>query len=309
MGALLDGSAEGYCRPKAQSADFGGDPEKTRRSRHRLRTVSGQNAESSDGFTLLELLAVISIIVVLMTLLVPTFSSRNNVGELTKATYDIAGFIEQARAYAMANNTYVYVGITETDASLASSNRPQQKGNGRVAVAMVASKNGQRNYDVSDPGLWTLNYTARSGNSSYAATIDNLVPLGKLQHFENVHLDLLVTGTAGGLAARKPVIATGSTPYAIAAITASISSATPFAWPLTKDSTLSGGYQYLFNAVINFDPQGVARIQYNGNLDAIPSYIEIGLRPTHGSTVDKIATNVAVIQIDGMTGATHIYRP
>jgi hypothetical protein len=80
---------------------------------------------------------------------------------------------------------------------------------------------------------------------------------------------------------------------------------TQFDWPL--GSALNAG-QYAFTKVINFDPQGVARIQTNGNADGIVTYMEIGLQQTKGATI--IADpNVAAIQIDCMTGATKKYRP
>jgi hypothetical protein len=79
-------------------------------------------------------------------------------------------------------------------------------------------------------------------------------------------------------------------------------SITPFAWPL-------GTTSYNFYKVINFDPQGVARIQYTGNKDTIAPYIEIGLTPANSNIAQTTGSNKAAIQIDCMTGATRIYRP
>jgi hypothetical protein len=69
-----------------------------------------------------------------------------------------------------------------------------------------------------------------------------------------------------------------------------------------------GSGQYSFQTVINFNPQGVARIQFNNNQDAIVQCIEIDLQQTHGTVVSS-GSNAAVIQVDCMTGSTHIYRP
>ena len=82
-----------------------------------------------------------------------------------KAAYDISGVIEQARSYAMANNTYVFVGLAEVDASNAESAAGQQSGTGRVVLAAAGSKDGTRNF---------------------AAT--NLVALSKIRRFDNLHL-------------------------------------------------------------------------------------------------------------------------
>ena len=68
----------------------------------------------------------------------------------------------------------------------------------------------------------------------------------------------------------------------------------------------------VFAKVVEFNPQGTARIINQYNLDNIPYAIEIGLQPANGATtaaVSGTAGNIFAIQIDGMTGATHIYHP
>jgi hypothetical protein len=83
-------------------------------------------------------------------------------------------------------------------------------------------------------------------------------------------------------------------------------SVTPFDWPLGK---ALGAGQYSFTKVINFDPQGAARVQLGTNQDFMPWYMEIGLIPSRGNIVASNLSNVAAIQIEGITGATHLYRP
>jgi len=238
----------------------------------------------AGAFTLIELLVVIAIIIVLTGLVILPMTNINSAGDLTKTTADIAGVLEEARAYAMANNTYVWVGIAESDATVDASKTQTQPGTGRVAVAVAASKDGTRGYDVSAPSL----------------SSSNLVAISQLRHFENAHLGALNTtssaaASAGGM--RRPVISDNQ--YII---TGTSTSATNFAWPLT------GTPQYQFGAVINFDPSGVARIQTAGNRDNIGQYLEIGLQQAHGNVV-ATGSNVAAIQIDCMNGATRIYRP
>ena len=75
--------------------------------------------------------------------------------------------------------------------------------------------------------------------------------------------------------------------------------------PTSIGSAIGSGL-YSFQKVVNFDPQGIARIQYATERDAIVEYMDIGLQQTHGTTV---SSNVAAIQIDGMSGTTRIYRP
>src|SRR5213592_1192477 len=74
----------------------------------------------TSGFTLVELLVVIGIIILLTALLTPAFTNLKSAGDVTSAAYTIKGVLEQARTYAMANNTYTWVGFYEentTDAS------------------------------------------------------------------------------------------------------------------------------------------------------------------------------------------------
>jgi len=263
-----------------------------------------------SAFTLVEMLAVIALMLVMTALVVPAFTGVKSAGDVTKAVYDIAGILDQARAYAMSNNTYVFVGFAEVDASVHASAVPQvATGNspyGRVVVAVVASKDGKRGYDVSRPENWKTNYS-----SGPSPIVKNLMAINKLQRFENLHLaDLGATPPATGAMAR-PAVSNATTPsYNVA--NAGCVSTTPFTWPL--GSSLSGDYQYAFVKVIYFDPQGVARIQSASNADTIPRCAEIGLQPSRGNVPpplpsDQNVGNQAAIQIDGMTGATRIYRP
>jgi hypothetical protein len=98
-------------------------------------------------------------------------------------------------------------------------------------------------------------------------------------------------------------------------------STTMFAWPLgTKLLNSNVPAQYTFTNVIEFDPEGSARIiSYNNTAsypDAIPQYLEIGLQPMNGTLVPGPPGNqaigagqIAAIQINGISGAVHIYRP
>lgn len=83
------------------------------------------------AFSMIELLMVITIIMMLAAIAVPAFNAIKGAGRLTKAANDIAGTLDLARAYAMAQNTYVWVGF-------------QQDGD-TLVVAVVASKTGAAN--------------------------------------------------------------------------------------------------------------------------------------------------------------------
>ncbi|MEI6491033.1 MAG: prepilin-type N-terminal cleavage/methylation domain-containing protein [Verrucomicrobiota bacterium] len=249
------------------------------------------------GFSLIELLVVIAILAILGAVAIPAMNSIKGASNVTKAAYDIAGTLEQARAYAMANNTYVFVGIAEVDSSVDASVKPQVATadptvGGRVAVAVVASKDGTRGYDVTMNSLPTPAWSDTNLSS-------NLVAIGKLQRFENIHLAPKFSTIPNGGGTTRPTVSSSFYQIGNSACT----SVTPFDWPIGSATGLG---QYSFQKVVNFDPQGIARIQSKNNSDSIAQYMDIGLQQTRGA---NLSTNVAAIQIDCMSGTTRIYRP
>ena len=264
-----------------------------------------ERGRRSPGFTLLEMLIVVAIVGLLLVLIAPAFTTIKSGSDFTNAVYGIQGVLENARTYAKANNTYVFVGFAEVDSSIDPSISPQVVGYGRVTVAVVASKDGTRQcqYTTSNQGNdWTANYS----NGAH------LVAVGKLQRYENLHfLNLNFPSwppssyPGSNMARYQPV-----TSYTLGIAPNSV---TPFAWPL--GAALNSG-QYQFNKVINFDPTGVARIAYATNADEIVSVMEIDLLTTHGTApsptpmpFDQDVGNHAAIQIAPMSGEIRVYRP
>jgi len=266
--------------------------------------------ERPGGFTLLELLIVIGLIAILLVLVGPAFTTMKSGSDVTSAIYEVQGVLENARAYAKTNHSYVFVGFAEVDSSIDASVSPQiSTGDtpyGRVAVAVVASKDGtsQYQYATTDQGTdWKANY----------ANGAHLVAVGKLQTYENVHFVPVDFGSWSPGAHPDSKMAryqpTGP-PYILS--NAASTSVTPFTWPL--GSPLDSGYQYRFDRVINFDPTGIARIATANNGDAIAHVIEIDFQPTHGTVVpappeDQDVGTHAVIQLGTTSGAVRVYRP
>lgn len=134
-----------------------------------------------NAFSLLELMVVTAIMILVAAFIAPAVTSLKGAGDVTSAAYTIKGVLEQARTYAMANNTYAWVGFFEEDAS---SSTPAIAGNGRLVMSVVASTDGTNIY------------------GSNTGTIDptKLRQVGKLVKIDNVHLPLFAvcSGTCAG---------------------------------------------------------------------------------------------------------------
>ena len=226
-----------------------------------------------SAFTLVELLTVMAIILILAVALLPAVTGITTAGRLTTTAANIASILEQARTYAMGNNTYVYLGLQEVDEVTPTAH----DGVGRVVIAVVASRDGSRPYTTGP------------------LTASDLGAISKLQPFDNAHL----------VSASSLMNGTGMTSRPAASVDLSSTTATTtFQWPLT------GTAQNNFTKVIEFDPQGMARVQtgtgYNPTAQA---YIEISLVGSNGDVAAAKSSNQAAVQVDGITGSVRVYRP
>src|SRR6266436_4842765 len=161
---------------KGRSAD---SRERDHRSLAQRRCVSTfqrfnvSTLQPPAGFTLLELLIVVGIIGLLLVLIAPAFTTIKGGSDVTSAAYTIKGVLDTARTYAKANNTYAWVGFKEVDVSQDASVSPQISGTGRVAIAIVASKDGTRGYDITNLSLPNPAWNNYNNGA-------NLVAVGKL---------------------------------------------------------------------------------------------------------------------------------
>lgn len=240
-------------------------------SRNILRRETTAERRAEGAFSLIELLSVMAIIGMLTAAVIPAMNSIKSGGGVTSVAYDISSTLEQARAYAMANNTYVFVGLAEVNGNTAESGA-QQAGSGRVLIAAAGSKDGTRSF----------------GNQNA-----NLIALSKLRRFENVHLANTVPNEENSA---RPVVADS-----YRAGNAAFAAEQTFGWPLS-----GGTPAYTFSKIIQFDPRGTASVQSSAR--HLPQWMEIGLVPTKGATVVEGA-NYAALLLDGVTGSVKIYRP
>jgi hypothetical protein len=236
----------------------------------------------------------------------PVFTSLKGAGDVTGAAYTVKGVLDQARTYAMANNTYTWVGFYEEDASI-----PATSGNGRLVMSIVASKDGTNIY----------------GTGSGAIDATRLTQIGKLIKIDNIHLPLFAvcttTCTGDTFDTRPPVQFDPTAGYnysrfgelnQAAPNTAPYTTPLNFQYPVGNPAPTA---QYIFTKLLQFNARGENRV--NGDSYNIRRVVEVGLVPTHGSTLPTPTSgagtstavypgNVAAVQISGFGSDVKIYR-
>jgi Tfp pilus assembly protein FimT len=234
------------------------------------------------GFTLIELIAVMGIIVVMIGLIVPAVVRLNSAGNMNSTVAGIQGTLEEARGYAVANSTYTWVGFFEEDPTQTPTT-PATPGIGRIVLSIVASK-------ISTALNANLATPSPSGT---ALTPASLVQVDKLTKLPNAHVaDFSQVAT--------PTRTMVPDPYQVAAST--FQNGMIFYYPPTASAQTA---QYAFVSIIQFSPLGDAtRIS-----DTPQPLMEIGLRPTHGNVADVNTKDYAAIQITGIGGQLRLYRP
>ena len=270
------------------------------------------SAHGKKGFSLVELLVVIAIMMVLMGLAIPAI--RGTRGDVTKAAYTISGVLEQARTYAIANNTYVWVGFFEEDVSAASAAQSAQPGTGRVVISVVASKDGTRYSDALVDSSTPPAFGTEPPTTSPARNQVALLPISKLIRLDNMHMGSLNDGTATNRPPVKTEYQVGDPGFAMHVTSGSsgspVTNPTTFNYPLAAAGSTP---QYTFVKIIEFNSQGeaskIAENTFSG--PGLQDGMEIALQPTHGSAIDSgFATQAAAaIQVEGITGRVKIFRP
>ena len=224
------------------------------------------------------MLVVLTILGILATGLIMGLPGLKGAGDVTKAAYDIEGALENARTYALANDTYVWVGIFEENGAVLSTT-PATKGTGRIVISTVASGDG----------------TSQTAPAAFSTPSTSLIQTIKLLKINNMHLATTYAAGSG----------TGATfalrPAANSTISPPSSGTTFFPYPLT-------GSQYGFIEAIEFNPRGEVRVLNNlAYASTSPQQVvEMVLQPTHGTAL--LTSNVAAVQITGIAGNVKTYR-
>ena len=265
-------------------------------SPRRARSCCSSLLTCPAAFTLLELLLVMGIIALLLVLITPAFTTMKTSNDITTSSYIITSALEQARNYAMANNTYVWIGFYEEDttATTPTSTTPPYTGKGRVLIATVFSTDGTKIYEDSDPVA--------------QLPANRIKQLGKLIKIEGIHVTDIgapPSPVPSPLPSTDNLNIRPDSPYTYAAgigadhfnrISSDSSDTTRFAFVAQN---------YTFSKTVRFNSRGEANINSTYTLK---NTAEIGLKPTHGTAVDNASTKVVAIQFGGVGGNFKIYR-
>ncbi|XHR29651.1 MAG: Tfp pilus assembly protein FimT/FimU [Chthoniobacteraceae bacterium] len=258
------------------------------------------------GFSLLELMAVISIFVVLMGLSISALT-HNRTANITNAGYQIANALELARGYAVANHTYTWVGIFEEDSSKASAS-PATSGIGRLVISAVASRDGTAIFNEA-----AAETTGTATPALQTLTSSRLVQISKLVKIENVHVctPKAVTPTfakrPGAAIADKDRVglSPASTPL-LFQFQYPLGGTAQYTFGIRPTPTATSG-QSAPSGIVMFNPQGEATSDAGPQPGVAPCK-EIAIQASHGTKPDQ-GTNVAAVGINGLTGLATLYRP
>lgn len=153
-------------------------------------------ARRAKGFSLIELLAVVAIIMMMMTLLLPSLSGWGSVAGRRGAVTIVMNTLEQARVAAVESGQDVYVGFAPSDFPDASM---------RYAGIIVFRKGSEEEINAGQPYVILKKWTRLPKNIAFKRIDQSLVPSGAGVGQEFPELANLV-GSAHSSATKFPVV-------------------------------------------------------------------------------------------------------
>jgi prepilin-type N-terminal cleavage/methylation domain-containing protein len=247
-----------------------------------------RRAPGRRGFTLIELLTVIVIMLTVSALSITAvhglFSSTGYDGSLSR----IVGILEQARSYAVAQDTYVWVAFYPLDPSKLPGN--QDSSGDQLYVGVFASSSGSNPLSWGNSSPCSIPYTDQSTGAI-------IFQVSKIQFFKQIRIwpqggnDGAYYNIASLPSSFLPTPAASTPIFSVQTPTA-VLSAQPVP-AATGDSAI---------AVVAFTPTGSAVAG-----PSLSSSIGIDFQPMKSSSVADTA-NLATIRINGLTGLPSLYR-
>jgi prepilin-type N-terminal cleavage/methylation domain-containing protein len=269
----------------------------------------GRYGPPCGGFTLVEMLTVIAIVVILATISVASLSGLTGAQQFTKEIDQIQGILDQARSYAIAQNTYVWVVFYPVDPSIST---PPDNSGDALYVATLASNDGTDPFKSSSTEWSSLTLSAVPVTSSVYSGMASTSQVALA--YPVAHLKQIAIGTGaqnfftGGTSGQIPSLPS-TAPTAPTSLTPSAAPSPVF------DMTVNGNVSLPVAAapqdnpnnaqtccVVQFIPSGAARVSSNP-VDAV----WINFQRTKAFKLFD-ANNLAAIRINGMVGLTTVYR-
>ncbi len=268
----------------------------------------------SQGFTLVEMLVVLGIIGILASIIFLSLPGISGARAMTTAAYTIQGVLEQARTYAMSNNTYTWVGFFEEDPTQAAGTPVTAGHGGQLVISVVASNDGSEIYNINNLsttsfyGTYTtyLPSTQQYNQNQNYYPYNRLTQVSKLIKIPGVHLDTTITQANIPLLPAAPASETTIPQVGSGPTFAPNSVSLYFTYPLDAGTGTPVIYKNI-SQVIEFNPQGDASPMGSS---PTPS-MQIGLEHARGNSIvtGAAAANVVAIQITGIGGQVLVYRP
>lgn len=247
-----------------------------------------------SGFSLLELLAVVAIIAIISGISIVSLTGVNESQQMNDAISKTEGALKRARAHAIGNQTYTWVGFFEKD--LEDTAKPASAGKGELLIATVASTNGTSIYRK----------PASSSTPALDQNPQDLELVGPLITISHVDLTTIPAGNLVRDDVAPDEYQVGHNDFQTRPLffgsTSKTQNKITFNYPLyaTSDTLAT------FTRIIEFAPNGDATKIGNSSITRL---MEIGLRPTKGNQDLPESGDVAVLQIKGITGSIDILRP
>jgi prepilin-type N-terminal cleavage/methylation domain-containing protein len=223
-----------------------------------------------SGFTLVELVMVISIMLLVMGFAAPSVVGILKGKKIEQALSTVTGLLEQARMDATTQNTYIWTGFLN-----------------------VAAKDSSSGVDE----LWMMTFRGRAGESRIPAIVDDVLPVSALHRIEGVNMvqtDKLVDTV-------KTLLPTPNKDVASAD-----KSATKITW---KGTTATGPRNFEQLLLFTPRGEALWETGSPTTLPLSEPNFVVGLARTQNGATAPNDKDMAFVSVAGVTGRVNVGRP